>query len=297
MDAINIASADRKICCLEEREEQRDQLDFVRGQMNRLTNGIKERIQILSDEVTAKVASALSDHIRLLPVLVEEFRADFKPTKETLELYKAKLVQHLQDQLLASLAHRCSAGVHRDIKDAQRHMTDSVRPLLSSSVQDQLSVPYTSFELTYDLGLAALCADFQENIDFQFSLGWTALVTRFIGAANARRALRGLDSKSQEGSVFKDEMMVSVAKRLVSATSRASMTVLVIGGVVWRSVGWRVIALSFSLYGLLYLYERLTWTDASRERALKQQFVQHAAHSLGAVIPVTSSACSQQVYK
>uniref|UniRef100_A0A8C7X9L2 Dynamin-type G domain-containing protein n=1 Tax=Oryzias sinensis TaxID=183150 RepID=A0A8C7X9L2_9TELE len=297
MDAINIASADRKICCLEEREEQRDQLDFVRGQMNRLTNGIKERIQILSDEVTAKVASALSDQIRLLPVLVEEFRADFKPTKETLELYKAKLVQHLQDQLLASLAHHCSAGVHRDIKDAQRHMTDSVRPLLSSSVQDQLSVPYTSFELTYDLGLAALCADFQENIDFQFSLGWTALVTRFIGAANARRALRGLDSKSQEGSVFKDEMMVSVAKRLVSATSRASMTVLVIGGVVWRSVGWRVIALSFSLYGLLYLYERLTWTDASRERALKQQFVQHAAHSLGAVIPVTSSACSQQVYK
>lgn len=66
---------------------------------------------------------------------------------------------------------------------------------------------------------------------------------------------------------------------------------------VWRSVGWRVIALSLSLYGLLYLYERLTWTDASRERALKQQFVQHAAHSLGAVVPVTSSACSQQVYK
>ncbi|KAF6720267.1 Mitofusin-1 [Oryzias melastigma] len=308
MDAINIASADRKICCLEEREEQRDRLDFVRGQMNRLTDGIKERIQVLSDEVTAKVASALSDQIRLLPVLVEEFRADFKPTKETLVLYKAKLVQHLQDQLLASLAHRCSAGVLRDIKDAQRHMTESVRPLLSSSVQDQLCVPYTSFELTYDLGLAALCADFQENIDFQFSLGWTALVTRFIGAANARRALSGMDSRLslkiltsssslQEGSVFKDEMMVSIATRLVSATSRASMTVLVIGGVVWRSVGWRVIALSLSLYGLLYLYERLTWTDASRERALKQQFVQHAAHSLGAVVPVTSSACSQQVYK
>ncbi|TMS10088.1 Mitofusin-2 [Larimichthys crocea] len=50
------------------------------------------------------------------------------------------------------------------------------------------------------------------------------------------------------------------------------MTVLVIGGVVWRSVGWRIVALSLSLYGLLYLYERLTWTDASRERALKQQF-------------------------
>lgn len=66
---------------------------------------------------------------------------------------------------------------------------------------------------------------------------------------------------------------------------------------VWRSVGWRLIALSLSLYGLLYLYEKLTWTDASRERALKQQFVEHAGQRLRAVVPVSSSACSQQVYK
>lgn len=71
--------------------------------------------------------------------------------------------------------------------------SDSVRPLLSASVQAQLSVPSTSFQLTYDLGLAALCVDFRENVDFQFSLGWTALVTRFIGAANAKRALSSPD--------------------------------------------------------------------------------------------------------
>ncbi|XP_035526187.1 mitofusin-1-like [Morone saxatilis] len=66
---------------------------------------------------------------------------------------------------------------------------------------------------------------------------------------------------------------------------------------VWRSVGWRLIALSLSLYGLLYLYEKLTWTNASRERVLKRQFVEHVAHRLRAVIPVSSSACSQQVHK
>lgn len=75
--------------------------------------------------------------------------------------------------------------------------SDNVRPLLSASVQEQLSAPSTSFQLTYDLGLAALCTDFQENIEFQFSLGWTALVTRFIGAANAKRALSGPDPRLQ----------------------------------------------------------------------------------------------------
>uniref|UniRef100_A0A3B4X7J4 Fzo/mitofusin HR2 domain-containing protein n=1 Tax=Seriola lalandi dorsalis TaxID=1841481 RepID=A0A3B4X7J4_SERLL len=309
MDAINIASADRKIFCLEEREEQRDRLDFVRGQINRLTDNVKERIKSLTEDVSVKVTSALSDQIRSLPVLVEEFRADFNPTQETLQLYKTKLLLHVEERMVGGLCHRCSVSVLRDITDAQRHMIDSVRPLLSLSVQEQLSTPSSSssFELTYDLGLAALCADFQENIEFQFSLGWTALVARFIGAANAKRALSGSDPRPQKtlpvalslqaGSTFKDEMVVSIATGLVSVTSRASMTVLVIGGVVWRSVGWRLIALSLSLYGLIYLYEKLTWTDASRERALKQQFVEHAARRLRTVIPTTSSACSQQVYK
>ncbi|XP_035526186.1 mitofusin-1-like [Morone saxatilis] len=297
MDAINIASADRKIFCLEEREDQRDRLDFVRGQINRLTDNVKERIRTLTDDVAAKVATALSDQIRSLPVLVDEFRADFNPTQETLELYKTKLLQHVEERMVGCLAHRCSVSVLRDIRDAQRHMIDSVRPLLSLSVQEQLFAPSASFELTYDLGLAAICDDFRENIEFQFSLGWTALVTRFIGAANAKRALSSSNPRLQESPSFKDEMVVSIATGLVSVTSRASMTVLVIGGVVWRSVGWRLIALSLSLYGLLYLYEKLTWTNASRERVLKRQFVEHVAHRLRAVIPVSSSACSQQVHK
>ncbi|XP_042284168.1 mitofusin-1 isoform X2 [Thunnus maccoyii] len=197
MDAINIASADRKICCLEEREEQRDRLDFVRGQINRLTDSVKEKIKTLTEGVSAKVATAMSDQIHSLPVLVEEFRADFNPTQETLELYKAKLLQHVEERIIGCLAHRCSISVLRDIRDAQRHMID-----------------------------------FRENIEFQFSLGWTALVTRFIGAANAKRALSSADPRLQEGSSFKDEMVVSIATGLVSVTSRASMTVLIIGGVV-----------------------------------------------------------------
>ncbi|XP_038565736.1 mitofusin-1-like, partial [Micropterus salmoides] len=231
MDAINIASADRKICCLEEREDQRDRLDFVRGQINRLTNNVRETIKTLADEVAAKVAAALSDQICSLPILVDEFRADFNPTKETLELYKTKLLQHVDERMVGCLAHRCSVSVLRDVRDAQRQMIDSVRPLLSLSVQEQLSAPSSSFELTYDLGLATLCADFHENINFQFSLGWTALVTRFIGTTKAKRALSSSDPRLQERSSFKEEMVVSIATGLVSVTSRASMTVLVVGGV------------------------------------------------------------------
>uniref|UniRef100_A0A8C8CA71 Dynamin-type G domain-containing protein n=1 Tax=Oncorhynchus tshawytscha TaxID=74940 RepID=A0A8C8CA71_ONCTS len=233
MDAINIASAERKIFSLEDREDQKDRLEFVRGQLNRLTENVKEKINTITDEVAAKV----------------------------------------------------------DILNHPR--TVNIRPLLPPDVQEQFHIhlPSRKFVLTYDLNLATLCADFQENIDFQFSLGWTALVSRFIGPSNAKCALTAMNQNLQ------DHMVFSMATGVVSLTSRASMTVLVIGGVVWRSVGWRLITLSATLYGLLYLYEKLTWTNASRERALKQQFVELAIHRLRAIIPFTSGSCSQQVHQ
>uniref|UniRef100_A0A8C5BCF9 Dynamin-type G domain-containing protein n=1 Tax=Gadus morhua TaxID=8049 RepID=A0A8C5BCF9_GADMO len=306
MDAVNISAADRKICCLEEREDLRDRLDFVRGQMGRLSSSLRDQISTLSEDVAARVAAAMLDQIRSLAVLVEEFRSDFNPTPDTLALYKAKLVSHVEERMVSSLSYRCSPGVGHDVQATQTSMMESVRPLLSLDAQEHFQLPGSRPDLLLDLNLAQLCGDFQEDIRFRFSLGWTALVTRFIGPVNAKRALRHHLSAAvtlplslppslppsaeqnmvQEGANLKDEMVVSIATGLVSVTSRASMTVIVIGGVVWRSVGWRLIALSLSLYGLLYLYEKLTWTEVARERALKRQFVEHASQRLRALVPV-----------
>lgn len=63
----------------------------------------------------------------------------------------------------------------------------------------------------------------------------------------------------------------------------------------WKTVGWRLIALSGSLYGLLYLYERLTWTTKAKERTLKRQFVDYATDKLQLIVSFTSSNCSHQV--
>lgn len=79
------------------------------------------------------------------------------------------------------------------------HYPESMLPLLPSKVQNQINmlVPSRKFDLSYDLNCASLCNDFQENIEFQFSLGWTALVHRFLGSANAQRALKLVDQSFQ----------------------------------------------------------------------------------------------------
>lgn len=64
---------------------------------------------------------------------------------------------------------------------------------------------------------------------------------------------------------------------------------------VWKTVGWKLISVSLSMYGALYLYERLTWTNRAKERAFKQQFVNYATEKLQMIVSFTSANCSHQV--
>ncbi|RXN23060.1 mitofusin-1-like isoform X1 [Labeo rohita] len=321
MDQINIAAADKRVVSLEERDYLIDRLDFVRNQLNLLTQDIKKKIEAITEEVKDKVSIAMEEEICRLSVLIDEFRADFHPSPHVLKIYKSDLLNHIEKGMGKNLAFRCSDAVNASVQSSQQDMMDCLKPLLPSSAQSQLHmlIPSRKFELSYDLNCATLCSDFQENIEFQFSLGWTALVHRFLGPVNAKRALMLVDQtlpltapttpsapavvQSQvprtqgqnQQSLTQEELMMSMVNNLASVTSRTSMSVIIVGGVVWRTVGWRLIALSMSLYGVLYLYERLTWTTKAKERALKKQFVDYATEKLQLIISFTSSNCSHQV--
>uniref|UniRef100_A0A673GGR8 Mitofusin 1b n=1 Tax=Sinocyclocheilus rhinocerous TaxID=307959 RepID=A0A673GGR8_9TELE len=303
MDQINIAA---------EREYLIDRLDFVRNQLNLLIQDIKKKIEAITEEVKHKVSDAMAEEICRLSVLIDEFRAGFDPSPDELKIYKSDLLSHIEKGMGKNLAFHCSDAVNASVQSSQQDMMECLKPLLPSAVQSQLHmlIPCRKFELSYDLNCATLCSDFQENIEFQFSLGWTALVHRFLGPVNAKRALMLVDQNLErplmspttpsapavnQQSLAQEELMMSMVNNLASVTSRTSMSVIIVGGVVWRTVGWRLIALSMSLYGMLYLYEKLTWTTKAKERALKKQFVDYATEKLQMIISFTSSNCSHQV--
>ncbi|XP_070764543.1 mitofusin-1b [Enoplosus armatus] len=323
MDAINIEAAEKRVAALEDREYQMDRLEFVKNQLNLLIDDIKKKIKAISEDVEAKVSNAMGEEICRLHVIVDEFHADFHPSPHVLKIYKSELLAHVEEGMGKNLAYRCSDAVFASVQSSQAYMMESMLPLLPSSVQSQVHmlVPSRKFDLSYDLNCATLCSDFQENIEFQFSLGWAALVHRFLGSVNAQRALKLVDQNFQASRpalplactpssgppptiappnnetalMTQEDLMVAMATNVASLTSRTSMSVLIVGGVVYRTVGWRLIALSASLYGLLYLYERLTWTTRAKERTLKRQFVDYATEKLQLIVSFTSANCSHQV--
>nr|XP_009924673.1 PREDICTED: mitofusin-1 isoform X6 [Haliaeetus albicilla] len=313
---FNILSRYLRVHSMEEREDQKDRLDFVRNQLNILTEDTKEKIKRVTEEVENKVSSAMTDEICRLSLLVDEFYSDFHPSPQVLKLYKTELNKHIEDGLGKNLADRCSSEVNQSMHQSQQEMIENLKPLLPSGAQSQLHllIPCRKFDLSYDLNCHSLCADFQEDIMFHFSLGWTSLVNRFLGPKQAQRVLLGLADPNLQiprplattpsaaslpavtpENVSHDDFMVPLVMSLASLTSRTSMSIIVVGGVIWRTVGWKLISVSLSMYGLLYLYERLTWTTKAKERAFKQQFVNYATEKLQMIVSLTSANCSHQV--
>ena len=72
---------------------------------------------------------------------------------------------------------------------------------------------------------------------------------------------------------------------------------LLVGGFLLKTVGWRVIIFSVGIYGGIYMYERMTWTNQAKCKEFKKQYVDHAARKLRLVVDMTSANCSHQVHK
>ncbi|CAH2247750.1 mitofusin-1 isoform X1 [Pelobates cultripes] len=316
MDSINVRSADKRIHSIEDREYQIDRLEFVQGQMAIQAEDIKRRILHIAEEVNAQVSTAMKEEICHLSLLVDKFSEDFHPSPQVLKHYKNELNAHIEKGMGRKLADRCSSAVNSSIQNAQEDIIEKLKPLLPSSVEKEIytSLPCRKFDLSYNLNCDKLCADFQEDIAFRFSFGWTSLVNRYLGEKNARLLLafaeptlqvpRPVTTPSANGmpamspqSATQEELMFSLMSGLASLTSRGSVGVIIVGGVIWRAVGWRLIAGCLLGYGGLYLYERLTWSTRAKERTFKQQFVNYAAKKLHMIVSITSANCSHQVQK
>uniref|UniRef100_A0A671TQY1 Mitofusin 2 n=1 Tax=Sparus aurata TaxID=8175 RepID=A0A671TQY1_SPAAU len=288
MDSVHVAAQEQRVYCLETKEDRQDRLEFIDKQLDLLTMDCKAKIKNITEEVERQVSNAMAEEIRKLHVLVDDFHMDFHPSPVVLKVYKNELHRHIEEGLGKNMSERCSTSITSALQGTQTDMIEGLKPLLPSPVREQVDklVPRQCFSLSYDLACDKLCSDFQEDISFHFSLGWTMLVNRFLGPKNTRRAL--MVSLMQEH--FHTPLNQALFSVACSATPEVFFCVQI-----WKAVGWRLIALSVGLYGLLYVYERVTWTTKAKERAFKRQFVDYASEKLQLIVSYTGSNCSHQV--
>lgn len=300
------------------KKDVHDKLLYTEQQLMALTHEMKEKIHHMVEDVEQRVSKALSEEIRRLAVLVDEFSIPFHPDALVLNVYKRELHSHVENGLGSNLRARLSTALALNIENSQREMTDRMASLLPENKR-QISMNILPrrepFEIFYRLNCDNLCADFHEDLEFRFSWGIMAIINRFAGKQRHKLAIANypqdippaiaspadsIDSikfVSQAPSFppRSDDWSLVTKIAIASVTSQGTMGGLIVAGFMLKTVGWRLIAVTGAIYGALYLYERLTWTNKAKEREFKRQYVNHATKKLRLIVDLTSANCSHQV--
>lgn len=94
--------------------------------------------------------------------------------------------------------------------------SDRLSALLPDETKQHLDsvLPKNQFEIAYRLDCRNLCADFQEDIQFRFSFGITALMERFLGRKGVKTVLTGKGNTVSFCKVFVVMLFSSLKKNL-----------------------------------------------------------------------------------
>lgn len=191
MEQILARASSQRQWCKAERQDQQETLDFMTSKLKQVTENQKSKILNITEEVEIQVTKAMSEEIRRLGHLVGDFDYPFHPHAAYLRNYKNELHVHIEKGLGKNLKARCSAPLIESIEEYKAEMQDQVFALIpASACSSSLPItPRTNFAVSYELDVPNLCSDFQEDVTFKFSFGWTNLVNKFITPRNPRLAL------------------------------------------------------------------------------------------------------------
>ncbi|CAH2266418.1 jg1014 [Pararge aegeria aegeria] len=322
LEQVYSTSCDQKSAKVEKQRILQEQLTAVEEQLTAITRQMKDKIGRMVESVEHKVSLTLSQEIRRLSALVDEYESPFRNERAALEQYKRALHRHVESGLGSRLKKRLSSDIGHEMDEAQKEMAErmyNILPAHKRAAAASCIVPHQQpFEVLYRLNCDNLCADFHEDLTFRFSYGITALIQRFQGRHANKIALKnpptvtqippsmGPPAPSMEvsrlsngpsamGPLSAEEWSMISKFALGALTSQGTMGGLLLSGLLLKTVGWRVVAVTGLVYGALYAYERLTWTAKAQERVFKRQYVAHAGRKLRLIVDLTSANCSHQV--
>lgn len=254
---------------------------------------IKKRILLATEKEFYHEVSRLSR-------IVDNFDMKFSPNPGDLNLYKLNLYAHVEEALSENLFARVNTVITKNISSFRTFLSmmshllsDERLKNFSECISSQNYVQDDLFDLKI---YRQFYTDFQEDLEFRFSLGLFTIVKKLRLRFSGNKPSANLDSSQ---TIQADTDLVSIMERFLISSPQSPTTVgsLAVGGILVRTVGWRVIVVTTVIYGALYAYEYLTWTTASKERAFKAQYTKFARKGLHDCVPIITQHIANSVEK
>jgi len=112
------------------KKELWDRKDFVSKQLDLMTLDMKDKIRSVTEDVEYKVGKAMSEEIRRLSVLVDEFNDPFHPDPLVVNVYKSRINHHIESGIGSNLKTRLSSDMQFNIENHEQEMIERMTALL-----------------------------------------------------------------------------------------------------------------------------------------------------------------------
>ncbi|XP_066025138.1 mitofusin-2-like isoform X2 [Pocillopora verrucosa] len=297
MEQIESSAFQQRSKLEEAGKKQKNRLEYVKEGLEVITYDIERQIEKITSKVEGQVVEVMAEEIGRLGLLVNEFHHPFYTHTALLKTYKKELYNDLKRGLERSMMTRCSNSQTQLICEAQKEMGDRLNSLLSlrtPEVSLELVPPALDSQVNFEPMVTCLSTDFREDMEFHFSLGWHTILRKFLWPLYAGVAI-AMGANIQRNVQSLVCTTPAVERGLASLTIIAVTLVVIVGGLIWKTVGWWFMALCGGLYIGVYVIERVFWTDGAKERAFKRQFTDYASDKLQSNVSIISAKCSAQV--
>ncbi|KAE9552069.1 hypothetical protein FO519_004726 [Halicephalobus sp. NKZ332] len=302
---------------LANREKQRLKLDFelknkefvdCRKNFAQFEQRYREQQQGIRQEVHLKVSADFHEEIERLVSIIDRFNDAFYDDSEKIALYKQRLAVYVDKCVTENLQDKCSGGLMARIWQLENELYQSVAEIIGTEYTKELEVAWRykhPFKFVVTINVPQLVEDFQEDLEFRFSLGITSIIRKLVAYKTGRPvtsigrdhfavALNPNYQPPPNRGQMDDEMANMIYKSALMVANGGVGAALV-AILIYQNVGWKVIAGGASIYGGLYIVERLRWNSAAKEQHLKDQFRSHLAQKMRQVGNVHTAQCEAQV--
>ena len=117
------------------KKELWDRKDFILKQLEMMTLDMKDKIRSITEDVEYKVGKAMSEEIRRLSVLVDEFNDPFHPDPLVLNVYKSRINHHIEAGIGSNLKTRLSSDLQFNIENHEKEMIERMTALIPAERQ------------------------------------------------------------------------------------------------------------------------------------------------------------------
>nr|XP_058965654.1 mitofusin-2-like [Pocillopora verrucosa] len=277
------------------KKEVENSLKYVKEQLELCKCEVKCLINEITSKVADQIAEATTEEISRLGSLVNKFIHPFPNYLSYLGTYKEHLCNHLESDLGRNMM--ASSSNFLMICQAHKQMADRFRRILSPKTPElslELVTPALDFQANFKLTVTRLCNDFSGEVEFHCSLGWQAILRKFLKRRHAEKAI-AVEGRIQRNVQSLVRTAPAVVRWLASLTTLTAILLIIVGGLIWKTVGWWLTALCGVLYGVVYVIERVYWDAGAGDKALKRQFVNYASKELLSQGSVVAAKCIEQV--